>query len=102
MTIGDTMKNNKMLRKVLPAAILLGMSAHASAALTIYQEGDTSFTTDGLINTFYTFSDIDKPGTADDREQSRVRMGFLPNILGFNFRKENVDGLTLGARSSYG
>ncbi len=88
------MKNKKMTTKLLPAMIALGMAAQAQAGITLYDKEGTTFSTDGLINAFYVQSDN------DGREQSRVKMGFLPNWIGFNFGKETGD-LKLGARSSF-
>jgi predicted porin len=35
-----------------------------------------------------------------DRDQSRIKMGFLPNYIGFNFSKQ-LDDLKVGGRSSF-
>lgn len=43
---------------------------------------------------------MDRAGDQYDRRQSRVKMGFLPNYLGFNMGKQ-VDDLKLGARASF-
>ncbi|WP_343803132.1 porin [Marinobacterium maritimum] len=88
------MKNKKMTTKLLPAMIALGMATQAHAGITLYDKEGTTFSTDGLINAFYVQSDN------DGRQQSRVKMGFLPNWIGFNFGKETGD-LKLGARSSF-
>ncbi len=88
------MKNNKL--KLLSVAVAMGISAQASAAITLYDNAGTTFSADGHINVFYTTTD-DK---VNNEEQARVRMGFLPNYIGFNVSKK-VDGLTLGARSSF-
>jgi len=92
------MKNNKWLKKVLPAAVVFGMSAQAGAAITLYDKDDTSFSVDGLLNTFLVSSETKTATTKTN--QSRVMMGFLPNYIGFNFSKD-VDGLKVGARSSF-
>lgn len=92
--------NNKNRLKYLALAVAAGLSTQASAGLTLYDQNDTQFTTDGLINTFYVHSNVDDDNNALDRNQSRVKMGFLPNWIGFNFNKE-VDGLKVGARSSF-
>ena len=87
------MKNNKA--KLLAVAVAMGISAQASAAIELYNQDGTTFSVDGYLNAFYTYHDGDA-GT----EQSRVRMGFLPNIIGFNASKQ-VDDLKIGARSSF-
>lgn len=92
------MKNNKMF-KLLPLAIAAAMSAETMAAITLYEEGETSFSVDGLFNTYYVNSDTETDG-AEDVSQARVKMGFLPNYIGFNFSKK-VDDLTMGGRSSF-
>ena len=84
-------------------AALSVLALNASAAVTIYETDTMSFSTDGLINVFYTNSDIEKADAAGvkmSRDQSRVRMGFLPNNIGFNFSKQ-ADDLKLGMRSSF-
>ncbi|MEH6625927.1 MAG: porin [Motiliproteus sp.] len=88
------MKNNKV--KLLAVAVAMGISAQASAAITLYDNAGTTFAADGHINVFYTQTDDEVTGL----EQDRVRMGFLPNYIGFTTSKQ-VDGLTLGARSSF-
>ena len=88
------MNNKKFATRLLPAMMVLGMAAQAQAEITLYDQEGTTFSTDGLINAFYVRSDT------DGREQSRVKMGFLPNWIGFNFAKETGD-LKLGARSSF-
>ncbi|WP_246480847.1 porin [Motiliproteus sediminis] len=93
------MKNNKLMKGLLPAAVSLAMIGQAQAAITVYDQDDTSFSVDGFFNTFYVTSDQEQNGQPD-RSQSRVKMGFLPNYIGFNFAKK-VDGLQLGGRSSF-
>ena len=92
------MKNNKWLKKMLPAAVVLGMSTQAGAAITVYDADETSFSVDGLFNTFLVSTE--EKTASSKKNQSRVAMGFLPNYIGFNFSKM-VDGLKVGARSSF-
>ncbi|MEH6473142.1 MAG: porin [Halopseudomonas sp.] len=94
------MKNNKWLKKILPAAVVLGMSAQAGAAITLYEADETSFSVDGLLNTFLVSSETDDLVADTTTKQSRVMMGFLPNYIGFNYAKQAGD-LKLGARSSF-
>ncbi len=94
------MKNKKTHLKLLTCAIAAGICTQASAGLNLYDKDDTTFSTDGLINTFYVHSQVDDLNDALDRTQSRVKMGFLPNYIGFNFGKQ-IDDLKLGARSSF-
>lgn len=99
------MHNNKnFTHRFLPALIAslsaLGMSATAEAEIMLYDKDQTTFSTDGYINAFYVNSDVDREGDQYDRRQSRVKMGFLPNYLGFNMGKQ-VDDLKLGARASF-
>ena len=92
------MKNNNLIKKLLPAAVVLGMATQAQAAITIYDQDQTTFSADGMINTFLVSTE-EKTATSK-KNQSRVMMGFLPNWIGFNFSKQ-IDDLKVGARSSF-
>ena len=99
------MNNNKIastrfLPLTLAAAVALVTAQHAAAEIVLYDKEDTTFSTDGYINAFYVHSNVDREGSQFDRNQSRVKMGFLPNYIGFNFGKQ-VDDLKLGARASF-
>ena len=99
------MHNNKNFKhRYLPAFIAslsaLGLSSMAEAEIMLYDKDQTTFSTDGYINAFYVNSDVDRAGEQFDRRQARVKMGFLPNYLGFNMGKQ-VDDLKLGARASF-
>ncbi len=99
------MHNNKkavstLLPLVLASAVAMTMSQSAVAEIVLYDQDDTKFSTDGYFNTFYVNSDVDRDGERFDRRQSRVKMGFLPNWIGFNFTKQ-VGDLKLGGRSSF-
>lgn len=85
---------------MLPVAVVLGMSTQAGAAITLYDADETNFTVDGLLNTFLVSNETEDKVANTTQKQSRVMMGFLPNYIGFNFGKQ-VDGLKLGARSSF-
>lgn len=87
------MMNNK---KLLALAIAAGVAAQANAAVELYNEDGTTFSADGYFNAFY----VNRDDNIADVRQSRVKMGFLPNTIGFNFSKEMGD-LTLGGRSSF-
>ena len=88
-----------MSRLALAAAIALA-TQQAAAEIVLYDKDQTTFSTDGYVNAFYVNSDVDRDGEQFDRRQSRVKMGFLPNWIGFNMGKQ-VDDLKLGARSSF-
>lgn len=88
------MNNKKITTKLLPAMIALGMAAQAQAGITLYDQEGTTFSADGHLNAFYTYQD------QGDQQVSRVRMGFLPNYIGFNVTKE-TETLRLGGRSSF-
>lgn len=94
--------NNKNGLTLITASVLLAatFSTGASAGIMLYDENDTTFSTDGYINAFYVHNDVDRPGDQFDRQQSRVKMGFLPNWIGFNMSRQTGD-LKLGARSSF-
>lgn len=51
---------------------------------------------DGYFNAFY----VNRDDKQNDVRDSRIKMGFLPNTIGFNFSREMGD-LTLGGRSSF-
>ena len=91
---------NKACYSLLAAAITLAFSLPAAAEIVLYDKNDTTFSTDGYFNAFYVNSDVDRAGEQFDRKQSRVKMGFLPNYIGFNFGKQ-VDDIKLGGRSSF-
>jgi predicted porin len=84
----------------LAAAVALITAQQAAAEIVLYDQDDTTFATDGYINAFFVNSDVDREGEQFDRRQSRVKMGFLPNWIGFNMGKQ-IDDLKLGARSSF-
>ncbi|WP_278419951.1 porin [Stutzerimonas kunmingensis] len=99
------MHNNKkavstLLPLVLASAVAMTVSQSAVAEIVLYDQDDTTFSTDGYFNTFYVHSDVERAGEQFDRKQSRVKMGFLPNWIGFNFGKQ-VGDLKLGGRSSF-
>jgi len=108
------MKSAQFVKGLFACLLVLAISVPASAAITLYDKDGTTFSTDGSFNTFYVYSDSDKnaameaavdPDTGEflfqeSRKQSRVKMGFLPNWIGFNFSKK-VGSLDLGGRSSF-
>ena len=95
--------NNNANRRFLPlltSLVALSLSPLADAEIMLYDKEQTTFSTDGYINAFYVNSDVDRAGEQYDRRQSRVKMGFLPNYLGFNMTRQ-VDDLKLGGRASF-
>lgn len=92
------MNNNNIRKAALALAIsaTLGASAGAQAAIEVYNEDGTSFSVDGYFNAFY----VNRDDKLADTRNSDVKMGFLPNTVGFNFNKE-MGELTLGGRSSF-
>ena len=103
------MKSAQLLRGLLAVLVVLALSVPASAAVTLLDKEGMSVTTDAFFNTFYVYSSSDKneeaianPIIANvDRDQSRVKMGFLPNYIGFNFSKQVDDSMKVGGRSSF-
>ncbi|MBU2874196.1 porin [Marinobacter salexigens] len=81
---------------VLTLTSALGTSMAASAAVELYNAEGTSFSVDGYFNAFY----VNREDAVLDTRDTRIKMGFLPNTIGFNFRKEMGD-LVLGGRSSF-
>ncbi len=94
------MKTKSFLQVASPIALAITLSAPASAGITLYEKEGTTFSTDGSFNTFFVNSETDNDISGVDRKQSRVKMGLLPNWIGFNFGKEMGD-LKLGGRSSF-
>lgn len=95
--------NNNSHRRILPllgGLASLALTPLAGAEIMLYDKDQTTFSTDGYINAFYVNSDIDRAGEQYDRRQSRVKMGFLPNTLGFNMTRQ-IDDLKLGGRASF-
>ncbi|WP_372986852.1 porin [Marinobacter sp.] len=91
--------NNNNFRKsglALAMAAAMGASTGANAAIEVYNEDGTSFSVDGYFNAFY----VNRDDKVSDTRNSDVKMGFLPNTIGFNFSKE-MGNLTLGGRSSF-
>ncbi|MCG2582055.1 MAG: porin [Marinobacter sp.] len=91
--------NNNNFRKsglAIAMAAAMGASAGANAAVELYNEDGTSFSVDGYFNAFY----VNRDDKVSDTRNSDVKMGFLPNTIGFNFSKE-VGDLTMGGRSSF-
>lgn len=93
----------KLFKVSLISATLAMATFNSNAAVEIYENDGMSFSADGLVNIFYVNSSIettDASGNANDRDQSRVRMGFLPNNIGFNFSNQLSD-LKIEMRSSF-
>jgi len=91
--------NNNNFRKsglALAMVVAMGASVGANAAVEVYNEDGTSFSVDGYFNAFY----VNRDDKLADTRNSDVKMGFLPNTIGFNFSKE-MGELTLGGRSSF-
>ena len=95
-----------MTTKFKLAAIALACTSafNASAAVELYNNDEgMTFTADGLINVFYSNSSIEKTdatGAKTDRDQSRVRTGFLPSYIGLN-SSNKVGDYTVATRSSF-
>lgn len=77
------MNKNKSAYPLLTALAAAILSAPASAAITLYDQDGTTFSADGYVNAFYVQTDTDNIDDRLDRDQSRVKMGFLPNYIGF-------------------
>lgn len=91
------------LQKTLIASALTLSAFSSQAAVEIYNKEGMTFSADGLVNIFYVNSNIeatDAAGVTSERDQSRVRMGFLPNNVGFNFGKQ-LDDVKVEMRSSF-
>jgi len=94
---------NKQFKVGLVTAAVCLMASNANAAVEIYSKDGMTFSTDGLVNVFYSNSTVettDGDGVKSERDQSRVRMGFLPNNIGFNFSNQLSD-MKIAVRSSF-
>ena len=89
------MKSFYISKGIFALLIVCVLSTPAAAALTLYDKDNATFSVDGSFNTFYVYSDSDS-----GQSQSRVKMGFLPNWIGFNFSKQ-LGNLKIGGRSSF-
>ena len=95
------MNNNKFAYTKLATALLVLSSASASAAVTIYDDPEVaSVSVDASFNTFIVSSSTDNDISGVDRDQARVKMGFLPNWVGMTFNKD-IKGVKVGGRSSF-
>jgi hypothetical protein len=99
------MNHAQLFKGSLALLVVLTFCSPAAAAFSLYDKEGATFTVDGFFNTFYVHSSSDKNAAMEaligpDRDQSRIKMGFLPNYIGFNFGKQ-VDDLKIGGRSSF-
>ena len=94
------MTSPRIFNTLLALLLLLSISQPASAAFTLYDKEAATFTVDGFFNTFYVNSSSDNEIGKTERDQTRIKMGFMPNYIGFNFSKQ-VGDLKLGGRSSF-
>lgn len=96
------MTTPRIYRALSALLFLLAFSQPASAAITLYEKEGATFGVDGFFNTFFVTSSSDNEIADPDtkRDQARIKMGFLPNYIGFNFSKQ-VGDLKLGGRSSF-
>ena len=91
--------------KIAAAAALVAAAAAmpATAAVTVYDADNTTVSIDASFNTFLvktkTETTPNAGGATVERDQARVKQGFLPNWVGFNFAKQ-VGDLKLGGRAS--
>nr|WP_320135303.1 porin [uncultured Amphritea sp.] len=92
--------NNKKLWRSLPLALAVVFSNSAMAEISLYDQDGTTFSVDGHFNAFYTYQDSEDKVANTTAKTSRVRMGFLPNYIGFNVAKQ-AGGLKVGGRSSF-
>ena len=91
--------------KIAAAAALVAAAAMpATAAVTVYDADNTTVSIDASFNTFLVKSKSEITNSATnvttERDQARVKQGFLPNWVGFNFGKQ-VGDLKYGGRASF-
>ena len=85
------------------ATLTLGAltSLPSVAGITIYSDPEVAeVSIDASFNTFYVNSSTDNDISGNDRDQARVKMGFLPSWVGMTFSKD-FDGVKVGGRSSF-
>lgn len=92
------MKSLYVKASTISLAVSALFCSNAMAAVTLYEDDTKSVSSDLLVNVFYVNSSIDTPN--GNRDQSRVKVGFLPNYVGFNYKQE-IAGLKLGGRASF-
>tara|TARA_R110001583_G_scaffold55667_1_gene168760 strand:- start:10747 stop:11889 length:1143 start_codon:yes stop_codon:yes gene_type:complete len=93
----------KQFKVSLITATLAMAALNASAAVEVYNNDGMTFSADGLVNIFYSNSDTDSTdvnGDVTNSKQSRVKTGFLPSYIGFNFAKQ-LDDIKISTRSSF-
>ena len=93
--------------KIAAAAALVAAAAAmpATAAVTVFDKDETTVSIDASFNTFLVQTSTETTANATgaktaERDQSRVKQGFLPNWVGFNFGKQ-VGDLKFGGRASF-
>ncbi len=78
------------------------ISFNSNAEIVLYDKDKTTVSVDAFLSAFYVSTDSDFSDPARiDKKQSRVRIGYIPNWIGFNFSNETESGLKLGARTSF-
>ena len=95
----------KHFKRKLIAATIAMTTLNANAAFEIYNKDGMTFSADALVNIFYANSSVERTDEngdlITDRDQSRLRVGFLPNYVGLNFSKELDNNIKVGARASF-
>lgn len=101
--ITKTKLNHKnTYNKSLVALGLLFASSNSYAGVNLYDKDNMKVSVDAFLSAFYVNTNSDFADSAKiDKEQSRVRIGYIPNWIGFNFSKTTDSGLVLGARTSF-
>ncbi len=94
------MNKSVFCKHALAVALGAAIGLPAMAGVEIYNEDDTTVSIDASFNTFYVNTSTDNDILGVDRDQSRIKMGFLPNWVGFTFGKQ-VGDLKLGGRASF-
>jgi predicted porin len=96
------MNNKNLFTKSFVALGILLASTNSQAEINIYDKDDVKVSVDTFLSAFYVNTDSDfADPTKIDKEQSRVRIGYIPNYIGFTFSKTTDSGLTFGGRSSF-
>jgi hypothetical protein len=115
--------SRRLWRTLNLAALGVAWTSFASAEIPLVETGGWSVSVDGRVNTFVShvwgdnrpaglnnlnwvgFNESNAPGQADSENnlsKTRIRSGYVPSTLGFNFRNLTNENFKLAARVEVG
>jgi hypothetical protein len=110
-------------RTLLATALALGFSSVARAEVKLAEAGGWTVSTDGRVNAFvsHVYGDQRPPGleslrwvgfneepavsqanSSDKLQRTKIRSGYVPSTLGFNFKKQMLPQLKVASRIEIG